>query len=178
MLWFKMMMALLVTAGVRKPFSAPRAPGQTICKFRQWKANGQFFGHISVPPVGTSQDIAVLPWGYCSPRVGIQQHSRGDTAALAWGYRSTRVGIPQHSRGDTAALRETDVAALYRQTLRRSRDTLFSGKGIGAAPRCVCVRWQCVTSRRAGGRSRRAMPSLQRPVRRNRRPCRLRACRR
>ena len=156
MLWFKMMMALLVTAGVRKPFSAPRAPGQTICKFRQWKANGQFFGHISVPPVGTSQDIAVLPWGYCSPRVG----------------------IPQHSRGDTAALRETDVAALYRQTLRRSRDTLFSGKGIGAAPRCVCVRWQCVTSRRAGGRSRRAMPSLQRPVRRNRRPCRLRACRR
>ena len=124
MLWFKMMMALLVTAGVRKPFSAPRAPGQTICKFRQWKANGQFFGHISVPPVGTSQDIAVLPWGYCSPRVG----------------------IPQHSRGDTAALRETDVAALYRQTLRRSRDTLFSGKGIGAAPRCVCAMAVCYFS--------------------------------
>ena len=52
MLWFKMMMALLVTAGVRKPFSAPRAPGQTICKFRQWKANGQFFGRISVPAAG------------------------------------------------------------------------------------------------------------------------------
>ena len=86
MLWFKMMMALLVTAGVRKPFSAPRAPGQTICKFRQWKANGQFFGRISVPAAGTSQ------------------YSRGDTPVLSWGYSSTLVGILQYSTGVLARL--------------------------------------------------------------------------